>query len=65
MGIFKRFTITERVNLQFRSEFFNIFNQTNFADPNTSFGGSFGTSTATHPFAGDPRILQFGLKLSF
>jgi hypothetical protein len=65
MGIFKRFAITERINLQFRSEFFNIFNQTNFADPNTNFGGSFGTSTSTHPFAGDPRILQFGLKLTF
>jgi hypothetical protein len=65
MGIFKRFAITERINLQFRSEFFNIFNQVNFANPNTSFGGSFGTSTGTHSFAGDPRIMQFGLKLSF
>ena len=65
MGIFKRFAITERVNLQFRSEFFNIFNQVNFANPNTSFGGGFGTSTAVHGFAGDPRILQFGLKLTF
>jgi hypothetical protein len=65
MGIFKRFAITERVNLQFRSEFFNIFNQVNFANPNTSFGGGFGTSTAVHGFAGDPRIIQFGLKLTF
>jgi hypothetical protein len=65
MGIFKRFAISERVNLQFRSEFFNIFNQVNFADPNTSFGGSFGTVTSTQGFAGDPRILQFGLKLTF
>jgi hypothetical protein len=65
MGIFKRFSITERVTLQFRSEFFNIFNQVNFANPNTSFGGSFGTVTSTHSFAGDPRIMQFGLKLMF
>jgi hypothetical protein len=65
MGIFKQFRITERVNLQFRSEYFNIFNQVNFANPNTAFGGSFGTATSTHGFAGDPRILQFGLKLSF
>lgn len=65
MGIFKRFAITERVNLQFRGEFFNIFNQTNFADPNTSFGGGFGTSTSTQSFAGEPRIIQFGLKLTF
>jgi hypothetical protein len=53
------------VTLQFRSEFFNIFNQVNFSNPNTSFGGSFGTVTSTHSFAGDPRIMQFGLKLMF
>jgi hypothetical protein len=66
MGLFKRFTITERVNLQFRAEFFNVFNQVNFNNPNTNVaGGGFGTITSTHPFAGDPRIMQFGLKLSF
>jgi hypothetical protein len=66
MGIFKRFTITERVNLQFRSEFLNIFNQVNLANPNTNrSGGGFGSSTTVHSFAGDPRIIQFGLKLTF
>lgn len=66
MGIFKRFQITERVSLQFRSEFFNIFNQTNFNNPNTNVSsGGFGNITSTHSFAGDPRILQFGLKLFF
>jgi hypothetical protein len=66
MGLFKRFTITERINLQFRAEFFNAFNQVNFANPNTNVsGGGFGTISATHSFAGDPRILQFGLKLQF
>jgi hypothetical protein len=66
MGLFKRFLITERINLQFRAEFFNVFNQVNFASPNTNVsGGGFGTITSTHSFAGDPRILQFGLKLAF
>ena len=66
MGVFKRFVVTERANVQFRSEFFNVFNQVNFDNPNTNVsGGGFGTITSTHSFAGDPRILQFGLKLAF
>ena len=66
MGVFKRFLVTERINVQFRAEFFNVFNQVNFAVPNSNVsGGGFGTITATHAFAGDPRIMQFGLKLQF
>jgi hypothetical protein len=63
LAILKSFTITERMNLQFRSEFFNIFNRTRFGAPNTSFGSSsFGVITST---LNTPRIIQFGLKLSF
>ncbi|MCI0389690.1 MAG: carboxypeptidase regulatory-like domain-containing protein [Acidobacteria bacterium] len=66
MGFFKGFRITEQVNIQFRAEMFNIFNQVNFNLPNRSVtGGGFGTITSTHPNAGDPRIIQFGLKLVF
>jgi hypothetical protein len=74
MGVFKRFRITERVSTQFRAEFFNIFNQTNFDAPTVSGGsnvasvtaGGFGSITRTLPGdAGEPRILQFGLKLEF
>jgi len=66
MGLFKNFRFTEQVNLQFRAEFFNIFNQVNFNNPNTNVsGGGFGRITSTHPNAGDPRIIQFGLKLVF
>jgi hypothetical protein len=39
MGILKSFTITERIKLQFRSEFFNVFNHANFENPrNASVG---------------------------
>jgi hypothetical protein len=60
------FRITEQVDLQFRAEMFNIFNQVKFNNPNTTVrGGGFGRITTTHPNAGDPRIIHFGLKLVF
>jgi hypothetical protein len=66
MGLFKNLPVGGHVKLQFRAEFFNVFNQVNFDLPNRNVsGGGFGTITATHPFAGDPRIIQFGLKMTF
>jgi hypothetical protein len=54
--------ITERVKFQFRSEFFNIFNNVNFSNPNTSLTSqNFGRITG----AQSPRILQFGAKVLF
>jgi hypothetical protein len=62
MSFFKNNRITESVNLQFRAEFFNIFNHASFNGINTTFGsGAFGRVTS----ARDPRIVQFGLKLGF
>ncbi len=59
---FKIFHIWENANLQFRSEFFNLFNHPNFNPPGTTYGTpSFGVITS----AGDPRIIQFALKLTF
>jgi hypothetical protein len=53
----------ESTKLQFRAEFFNLFNHTNFLAPNSnlSSGTAFGKITAAY----DPRLIQFGLKLSF
>jgi hypothetical protein len=66
MGVFKLFPIREGMNLQFRTELFNVFNQVNFANPNSTLsGGGFGTITATNAAAGDPRIIQFALKFVF
>jgi hypothetical protein len=67
MGVYKNFRMRESLNVQFRAEFFNIFNQTNFNNPvtNTS-GGGFGSITSTlSGDAGDPRIMQFALKFVF
>jgi len=54
--------ITERVNTEFRAEFFNAANHANFSTPNRNLGdGNFGRVTDT----ADPRIIQFALKLMF
>jgi hypothetical protein len=63
LGVFKNLSFTERYQLQFRTEFFNIFNNVNFSFPNRTFGDTnFGTITATDS---SQRIIQFGLKLLF
>jgi hypothetical protein len=66
-SIFKRtkFGPDERLGLEFRTEFFNLFNRTQFAPPNTSFGSAtFGQVTSTYPGT-NPRLIQFGLKFLF
>jgi hypothetical protein len=69
MSIARNFPFTESAALQFRAEYFNLFNHTNFGDPGTTLGGSFGQITGTTPqngaAANDPRIAQFSLKLLF
>ena len=66
-SLFKRtrFGPDEKIGLEFRTEFFNIFNRTQFAPPNTSFGSSnFGVVNSSYPGT-NPRLVQFGLKLIF
>ncbi len=61
------------MNLQFRAEFFNLFNRVNFDIPGTTPGDNRTTAntanynriTRTVPGSGDPRIMQFGLKFLF
>jgi hypothetical protein len=62
MGFFKNFPIRESLRVQFRFEYFNIFNRANFQDPNNSFAaGGFGGIRG----AFDPRIGQVALKVIF
>jgi hypothetical protein len=62
-AVAKKTTITERSNLEFRAEFFNLFNRVQFSPPNTQLGNStFGQVTAQY---NQPRLIQFGLRLAF
>jgi hypothetical protein len=77
-SLFKNINLTERFKLQFRTEFFNIFNHPNFNAP--GFGGNgvvaisnalnftnsnFGEIGSTRDAPYDPRQIQFALKLYY
>jgi len=61
------------MKLEFRSEFYNLFNHTNFYLPSSGLGGTLSTPTTMNsPTSGgtitstfEPRIIQFGLKLIY
>ena len=62
LGVHKNFRLPfrEATALQFRSEFFNVLNHTNFGFPNADITSSaFGTIRTTYP----ARQIQFALKL--
>ena len=49
------------MGLQFRTEFFNLFNRVQFGNPNVSAGNpSFGVISSQ---ANTPRLVQFALRL--
>ena len=54
----------ESVRGELRAEFFNLFNWTNFANPNNNIAvpATFGRITAT---SSGPRVIQFAAKVSF
>jgi len=61
-SLFKSFRITETHRLEFRSEFFNLWNHTQFGQPNASISSSaFGRITT----ANEPRLIQLALKYMF
>ena len=69
IAIEKKTPLTERFSAEFRAEFFNAFNHTQFGNPDGNFtdglpqdGGTFGQILNTRE---DPRVIQFGLKILF
>ncbi len=64
VSILKRTRISERFDTEFRAEFFNAWNHTQFINPDGNFsdiGSTFGVITN----ARDPRVVQFALKVLF
>jgi hypothetical protein len=62
-AIFKRTTIYERMGVEFRAEFFNLFNHPQFGPPNgTENSATFAAVTNTVNL---PRLVQLGLKVNF
>ncbi len=62
-SLVKFFPITERTKVEFRSEFFNVFNMVSFANPiNLLASANVGQIVATTT---GPRVIQFALKVSF
>jgi len=62
LALIKHTKMTETVDLEFRTEVFNLTNTPPLGAPNVVLGNAaFGTITT----AGDPRVIQFGLKVNF
>lgn len=70
-SVIKRFAFRENLGLDFRAEFFNLFNHAQFDTPSFFGGGTgadlnapgqFGRITST---VNNPRVIQFGLKFTF
>jgi hypothetical protein len=59
LAVLKDFRIRESHRVQFRAEFFNLFNQVNFNNPVANLSSStYGRITGSQP----GRVIQFGLK---
>ena len=68
MSFIKNSVISEGVNLEFRAEFFNVFNHPNFATPTNSVltaGGYVSTTGRITRTVTTSRQIQFGLKVLF
>ena len=63
LSVNKRIPVNERILVEWRSEFFNVLNIVNFANPGGSItAASYGLIRST---TGNPRVIQMALKLVF
>jgi hypothetical protein len=62
-ALMRDFPIRESLGLQFRWEVFNLANATLFGQPGNNFSSS--SACQITALAGDPRVMQFALRLSF
>jgi len=69
LGLFKNFNLSEEVDMQFRTEFFNVLNRANFGGPQNGIfnsDGSFRSNVGrvTHTVS-TSRQIQVALKITF
>jgi hypothetical protein len=68
-SLFKGFPVSEKYRLEFRSEFFNLFNRPNFGVPAKRIFNSQAVRQGSVGFISDTltsaRQIQFGLRLEF
>ncbi len=63
LSAIKKWTVTERLSLQFRGEFLNAFNHPSFSPPQMDpYNRAFGQVSTT---LGQPRMIQLGLRATF
>jgi len=62
-SLVRDFPIKESLKLQFRWEVFNLFNAVLFGQPNNN--ATSGAAGQITTLSGDPRVMQFALRLSF
>jgi hypothetical protein len=64
-AVIRQFPVYRETNMEFRVEYFNVLNHTNFSNPATDNPVSSSTTFGTITGSGDPRIAQFALKYTF
>jgi len=62
---FKTTHIAERFNIQFRTEIFNLFNRTQFAEPQGNLADGPGVAGIVTAQQNNPRLFQFALRLNY
>ena len=70
LGLIKNIPLSQRVHLEFRSEFFNLFNRAQYGQPLSdrsapNFGQIVSTVNTGSVGTGTPREIQFALRLEF
>jgi len=64
-SLIKNFRLTERQSLRFTTDFFNIWNHSNFASPAQADVENSSTFSRITQTVGTPRLIQFSLRYAF
>ena len=63
ISVQRRINFNDRVNATVRWDCFNLFNRANFGNPERNIASA--TAGVISSLAGDPRVMQFSLRLGF